>query len=570
MKFRILVPLLAFFLVSCGGGAPGDESKPPTSEVPRTSLTLRSGSYAMTFTPGKVAASTEQGWDASVDVEVEATGAYDTQAYVAVSDPDQVTSGYVPVRSLGNGRYAAVVTLNPRLPVGRHTGDLQLIVCKSYYCDEFYLGSPWKIPYDFTVTASTAQSNLPLRAIAGAQNWTTYQGSASHTGYVPLQVTRFERRWNWNVPSTNSSWRLYNGLNSVATYDGVVYLSTRKGISSAGFSNFVYALSEDTGQEIWRRDLGDLYDTSPPAVTANHVFVASSGHQDTAMWQLDRLSGQVLQRSPFDSQWQRYVAPTVHADGVYNTSGSNGGLTKWATATGAKSWTTMWTDVDLWTPAVNDQFVLGFSHQAICCYGGARLNALDPHDGTMLFSIEDFDAGDIAPFSSPLAPVLTSASTVVVTSGQSWFGTNRLVRFDLASRSVTWRVKGYFPGNPVFANGVVYIAQSAPFRVEARRESDGLLLWTWKDPVSAPAPTNSYNGGLDPIPTGSMAITDSHVFVSSTRAVHAIDLQSHQSVWSYPRAGEIAISAKGVLYISTLSGSEYPLSDGRVVAITLH
>ena len=568
MKFRFLAPALAFLLVSCGGGgAPASDPKPSNTQA--LSLTSTSGAYTTTITPGKISVTVEQGWDALVEVEVVATGPYDSDVAIKLSDAGNVTTGLVPIWSLGSDRYAGAVNINPKLPPGRYTGELQLIVCKTYLCTDFYPGSPWSIPYDVTVTARTSAAVTPLQTVPGAPNWTGYQGGAAHTGYVPLTATRFDRRWNWSAPfeSSDTTYRLYNGINSVGTYDGVVYLSTQKGVPNAGFSNFVYALSEENGQQVWRTDLGDLSETSPPGLSADRVFVASSGQQDTAMWQLDRLTGQVLHNTYFASQWPRYLAPTTYANGVYNTAGYLGGLAKWSTTDGTQAWWAGWWSYYGWAPAVSAQYVLGYDRQIVCCQGTGGLKVLAPDDGSILFTIEDPESlNDNTYKDSAMAPVLTSSSTVVATNGRTWNGVNRLLRFDLASRSVTWSVPGSFPANPVYANGILYIAQSAPFRIEARRESDGVLLWTWTEPLAADTTPLAYTR-LDPIPAGSLAITDSHVFVSSARAVYAISLQDHQPTWSYPRAGEIAISSKGVLYISTRA--QGGLSDGRVVAITL-
>jgi len=45
-------------------------------------------------------------------------------------------------------------------------------------------------------------------------------------------------------------------------------------------------------------------------------------------------------------------------------------------------------------------------------------------------------------------------------------------------------------------------------------------------------------------------VTDNLVFVSTNAGTYAIDRTTHQSVWSYPQFGSVAISANGVLYIS--------------------
>jgi hypothetical protein len=60
-------------------------------------------------------------------------------------------------------------------------------------------------------------------------------------------------------------------------------------------------------------------------------------------------------------------------------------------------------------------------------------------------------------------------------------------------------------------------------------------------------------------------VTDSHVFVSTDRAVHAIDLATRQSVWSIAVPGEMALSAHGTLTIN--EGCRE--STGSMVAVRL-
>lgn len=59
--------------------------------------------------------------------------------------------------------------------------------------------------------------------------------------------------------------------------------------------------------------------------------------------------------------------------------------------------------------------------------------------------------------------------------------------------------------------------------------------------------------------------THNLVFVSTDQNVYAIDLTTHQAVWSYPKPGMLAISSRGLLLISTGA----TISDGNLVAIKL-
>lgn len=583
IKARLCAAALAVLLASCGGGSSSSDTSGEATPQAVAPLTLTQGAHKLTFTPGKVVATVEQGGDASVEILVEAKGGYATRAFAILEDPEQATKATAYLEPLGNQRYRTVIPINATMPLGRHTGSINVIMCADDFCNDRIDAAPWQVPYEITVTAAAETAPSALAAIPGVPDWTSLQGGIAHTGYVPLTVTKFAKRWTWTTPftSTNRTWAIWNGLNGVATLDGTVYLSTGKGIAKAGFSNYVFALSEDKGQELWRADLGDLYQTSAPTVTQDHVFVSSSGHEDTAIWKLDRRTGAILQRSRFASQWAHYLAPAVLGDRLYNVSGSNGGFTAWSTSTGEADWTLPWSNIDSWVPTVNDQYVLTYSPGKVCCQerdGTNGLLAIDPQTGDTVFSIENKTTTQITTAQdAKLAPVLTPHNTVVTTTGRPvWFSQNELLRFDLGTRTLTWRASGAFPSNPVYANGVVYIARSKPFRLEARREADGTLLWTWQEPRTTPEPTDPVvANGLDPAHAGSLAVTDSHVFVSSTHAVYAINLTSQKQDWRYPRAGELAISSRGVLYIALRSVANaganggFSFREGRVVAVSL-
>ncbi len=52
---------------------------------------------------------------------------------------------------------------------------------------------------------------------------------------------------------------------------------------------------------------------------------------------------------------------------------------------------------------------------------------------------------------------------------------------------------------------------------------------------------------------GPLVVTDRHVFASTATSVHAVDLTTHQSVWTYPVAGHLAI-ADNTLYVASADG----------------
>jgi outer membrane protein assembly factor BamB len=123
-------------------------------------------------------------------------------------------------------------------------------------------------------------------------------------------------------------------------------------------------------------------------------------------------------------------------------------------------------------------------------------------------------------------------------------GQGNLAAFDVATRQIKWSVpkssSDAFVGSPAVADGTVFVQNSEYQRVrlEARRATDGEMLWTWQPPW-----------GDELSFKGNAVTTNNLVFVSTRRAVYAIDRSTHQAVWSYPYGGKLSISANGVLYV---------------------
>src|SRR2546429_7043728 len=60
-----------------------------------------------------------------------------------------------------------------------------------------------------------------------------------------------------------------------------------------------------------------LFTLNHPAVAGGRVFVASSGHSDTYMWSFNLDDGALEFQTPFESQWEHYLAPTFKDGFVY-------------------------------------------------------------------------------------------------------------------------------------------------------------------------------------------------------------------------------------------------------------
>jgi len=67
---------------------------------------------------------------------------------------------------------------------------------------------------------------------------------------------------------------------------------------------------------------------------------------------------------------------------------------------------------------------------------------------------------------------------------------------------------------------------------------------------------------------GDVLLTNNLVFLSTNTTIYAIDTTTHQSVWSMPTSGYLALSEYGVLYVvETVSGSAS--TTGNVYAVNV-
>ena len=115
---------------------------------------------------------------------------------------------------------------------------------------------------------------------------------------------------------------------------------------------------------------------------------------------------------------------------------------------------------------------------------------------------------------------------------------NTLTMVDLTTRNIRWQATGQFTAHPAANANLVFVGNDRTQQMEARDVTTGNLAWSW-----------ALDRTQDNDFLGNIIVTNNLLFVSSTRKTYAIDLNTHQTVWSYPLSGQLALSAQGVLYI---------------------
>jgi hypothetical protein len=347
------------------------------------------------------------------------------------------------------------------------------------------------------------------------QPWTTYQGNAAHTGYVPvsLNTAEFEKAWSVTVGGEAT-------LQPVTAADGMVYVSQMGYFSDQG----LYVLKSLDGSELWNIKFPNIFSVNPPAYDNGKVYIQTGNHSgDTWLRAYEVGSGGLVFQAPHEAQWERYLAPTIVDQMVYVNGGSYGGMYSFSGVNGQQNWFAPLSQYDQWTPAVDATYAYSY-------VGETGLNVVKRADGQLAYTIADPNFNWNG-YSMNLAPVLGTQNDVIVFNG------GRLVSFDLANRKIRWTVQDGFNSQPSLTNGVVYAVNNGALSV--RREDTGAAIWGWAPPSDA----------LD----GPVIVTDSHVFVSGASTTYAVDLTTRTAVWSYPQGGALALS-EGTLYIAGSNG----------------
>ncbi|UOD29485.1 PQQ-binding-like beta-propeller repeat protein [Massilia violaceinigra] len=440
---------------------------------------------------------------------------------IGVFDPSSMTIAPAgQTTSAPDGRYVFDLSTatSSALALGTHTGNLELRLCQDdvRVCRQPMAGSPWIVPLSVNLLAPTNLTSLT--AVDGLGAWSTYQGNPAHTGHVAASFdpAAFSRRWK--VASQSD----FGGeFVSAAIDSGRAFFVRRE---ASGRWELI-AVSEDTGEQAWKVDLGTLRQVNPPAAANGRVYLTSTGHKDTFFWVYDQVSGKLLKQQAMISQWPNYSAPTVLGTDVYTISGYNGGISKYADAQGRFSWDGQSTASDGWSPSTDGRFVYLYSTP------DNILRVLDAANGSSTYSI-----GERYPYSTSF-----SASAVVLTdTRQAIVGGAGLTVFDLDGRKRSWTQNASATGTPAYGNGTIYAFGANGHSLEARAPATGNLLWT------APIPESSVYTNV--------IVTRNLAFVSSKSRTHAIDLATKKVVWTYPMGGSLAISARGVLYVLSSVG----------------
>lgn len=492
--------------------------------------------------------------------------------YARFSDPAGIVSIVGDSQTLPTpfGGTPITLTVSPGASPGTHVGNLEMVYCRDVACTQAWSGVTL-LPY--TVTVYPATNLKPLVRLQGVPDWTMYQGTPARTGHVAatLNPANFSPRWRWSSPDPANLPEILDPVISTGRVFAIAAPARTDHLTPV-----LFALDEATGDVFWQQPMPDDPDPSPtmygrgslttPVVAGTSVFVARSSVVPFPLRGL--LFGfRVADGSPvfppedfgappaefgdgyrdgynyFGSTRAAYMLP--HGDSMLLALGEYGNryIAEFDLADGS--------DSTPWETCRSANNVYSFAGSLAQDEAGSVYAATDA--GLLLPETCELIASPF-PLADGPGPVVVPGTTDVVT-----VSAGNLVTIDLEARAVKWSIRAsqtsadasYFGGSPAIVGTTIYTYNAGSTdvrnpRLEARRESDGAVLWSWQSPWED-----------DTALPGNVVATDNLVFVGTSKRVFAIDIATHEAVWVYPYPGRLAISASGVLYVRrTTSGGQ--------------
>lgn len=355
-----------------------------------------------------------------------------------------------------------------------------------------------------------------------SQDWTTYGGGTSHSGYVPGLVNgvAFGLRWTADLGGT---------LGQAVIASNRVYVTRFSFLEAAS----VVSLHGYSGQVLWKRSFNSSSALNPPTYDSGSVYVERTSDQD-GLWSLNAATGSINWESHVQAQHNGCLAPIVADGKVWAAGGLYGGMYCFDTDGGSQIFFSNLEQYDRWTPA--------FSDGRLFTWVNGMFREHDPETGTVQWYE---DTGTSWWF-------YEMDRTIAIADGHAYcIGNPDLYAMDLTAHTQAWSADGAFLGTPAAANGKVYAISNSSVVVFG---PDGTKLGRYV------ASTPLMN---QPI------VMDDTVIAASSSETYIFNLFDFSLRQTIPVGGSLSL-ANGVLYITSDSGKLYAYSLGPDVQLVVN
>jgi len=292
--------------------------------------------------------------------------------------------------------------------------------------------------------------------------------------------------------------------------------------------------SVTTGAELWRREMPTALTTSCPALLDGVAYLDWTDWTGTIrVGRVDAVDvgdGRVLDSavtSASVSTLQYYLSPLVVGDALFHGGGADGGLQGHGLGP-------VFTERFAYPQAAPDGWAPGWAAGAVHTSLAGTLRAHDPVTGAVTASRDLVAPG--TPWTESGTPVFGAALGYVVTKLQY---NSRLDAFTPGTLEAAWSATSYFKHWPAVAGDELYLVNSPTGspgngQLQARDALTGAVRWTFDG-----------DGRLQFPPV----VAAGHLYVASEANVYAIDLATHQQVWTAPTGGYLTV-AEGMLLVN--------------------
>lgn len=411
---------------------------------------------------------------------------------------------------------------------------------------------------------------LSSASLYAANEWTSYQGNAAHTGYVSIKTNpeKFQKIWERKLGAENT-YVVDGRPRNVIIADGYAFYLVEEYTSDHGgeaneISNQLIAIDTNSGKTVWAVDLSK-YTPQASLHYVNGMILLNENKSIGPQYQSHILM--------FDAKSGKFAysmyrpRPSDHAEAdhssLYEThsvlhEGQN--IVSFNPKSARVNWQAQLGDNNEPLPRFVNGLAVSDHYGLVQIYNG-DVHVLDRKTGTESITIKfDHEKYHEVLGLYGAVPVLDESTNTayLVYERQLPFG-HSLFALDLTQHGkIRWELpKQYDSSVPVVADNEVYSTEADRSHLNAVDAMTGKILWTWSPENDEVAPRNT------PLATANV------LFVSGKKNTYAVSRSTHQTIWKINVVGRMAIG-DNKLFIRSGKCKEDRCTYDYVTAIALN
>lgn len=359
-------------------------------------------------------------------------------------------------------------------------------------------------------------------------NWTMLGNNPQHTGHNDLDSIQLPLKllWTKSFPAET--------IHPVCIVNDKILVSTDHWNWST--DKGLYMLSEASGNIEWFHLYNGIFSVNPPSFAYGNAYIQLCDGNDSFVKSFNIETGDETWSSPYEVQYDRYLAPTIANGNVYVGGGYQGGIYSFDAFNGNEYWHSSLPSFEDWTPTYYNDTIYTFTESVDNNHG--YLTAIDPHSGLILWDNENISFEWQSQLGS--APIVDTLSRIIITTS-----TQYLTAIDIKSREIIWEKNGDFI-HPALQNSILYCINEGTLYAYDIYSGDELWSFSQIIPFS-----------FMPV------ISNGYIFISTDDVFYAISIANHTEEWSYPVGGHITLSDDH-LYVANQLGYIYAFGELQV------